>query len=310
MLDDNIILFGQRGVVNRSFSEIFTLSQGEFYRPIGHVPLWVFARLWAGNFAAYHAANLLLFVFIVFFLFVIVRKITSDVTLSFLSALLYAVHPLNGMIVNYITASVIAVFVLSMQLSFLFFMYYSERGRKRDHIFSLIFFIFACLSHEMAIMFPGYLAAYLFFIKKERWGKMFRLLWPFVLILIGWAAFRFLSPFFPQQFNRPLFASENLASSFSTWMDLVVWYVSNLFFPGKVIFLWSSQYGQAHLLRNAAIFASAFGAGAYALYLWKKSWRSFLLAVFVLGLIPSLFSCFGNFPRAWPMIEPHWFYFT
>ncbi len=310
MLDDNIILFGQGGVLNKSFLGLFTSNQGDFYRPIGHLPLWVLSRFLGSNYVGYHAVNFLLFVFIVFFLFIIVRKITSEVTLSFLSALLYAIHPLNAMIVNYVTASVLAVFVLSMQISFLFFMCFSQHGKKRDYIFSIIFFIFACLSHEMAIMLPAYLAAYLFFIKKESWGRIFRLLSPFVLLLLGWVVYRLQSPFFPHQFNRSFFAVGNMAASFSTWMDLVIWYVSNLFFPGKVIFLWSQQYGQEHLWRNAVIFVLAFSLGAYAFFQWKRSWKSFLLMIFVLGFLPTVFSCFVNFPKVWPIIEPHWFYFS
>lgn len=310
MLDDNTILFGQSGVLNKSLWGIFTSDQGDFYRPIGHLPLWFFSRFLGSNYMGYHVVNFLLFVLIVFFLFVIVRKITSDAALSFLSALLYAIHPLNAMIINYITASVLAVFVLSMQISFLFFMCFSKQGQKRDYIFSLIFFILALFSHEMAIMLPVYLAAYLFFIKKECLGKIFRLLSPFMLLLLGWVIYRLQSPFFPHQFNSSFSATGNMAAFFSTWMDLVIWYLSNLLFPSKIIFLWSSQYGQEHLLRNAIIFASAFSLGTYAFFQWKRSWKSFLLMVFVLGIFLTVFSCFVNFPKVWPIIEPHWFYFS
>ena len=196
MLDDNIILFGQRGVLNKSFLELFASNQGDFYRPIGHLPLWVLSRFLGSNHIGYHVVNFLLFVLIAFFLFVIVRKITSDATLSFLSVLLYAIHPLNAMIVNYITASVLAVFVLSMQISFLFFMCFSERGQKRDYICSLIFFIFACLSHEMAMMLPAYLAAYLFFIKKEGCGKNIPTFIVFCILLFGWAVYPVTEPIF------------------------------------------------------------------------------------------------------------------
>ena len=311
MLDDNWVLFGPHGMLNRSFLGIFQHNQGgSFYRPIGHVPLWVFSRLFGSNFTAYHAANFFLFVCTIFFLFVIVRKITSDAPLSFFSAVLYAIHPLNGMIVNYITASVIAVFVLSMQASFWCFMRFSEHGRKRDYMLCFVFFIFACLSHEMAVMLPVYLAAYLFFIKKESWGNGVRFLSPFVLFFLVWTAIRSQDHIFHNRVSGPFQAIGNITAYFSTWMDLVTWYVSNLFFPNKVLFLWSSQYGTEHLLRNLIFFVLVIGMGLYALLKWKRSWQSFFLVIFVAGLLPTVFSCFLDFPGIWPIIEPHWFYFS
>jgi len=311
MLDDNIILFGQRGVLNKSFLDIFTSTQGDFYRPVGHIPLWLFSRLLGSSYIGYHVLNYFLFVLIVFHVFIIVRKITSDAALSFLASMLYAIHPFNAMIINYITASVLAVFVLSMQASFLFFIGFLEHGKKKDYVFSLIFFIMACLSHEMAIMLPVYLAAYLFFIKKESWEKILGLLSFFLVFLVGWLVFRAQNALFPHQLSGVLtLATMDIASSFSTWMDLVTWYLSNLFLPNKVIFLWSAQYGQEHFLRNLLVFTLLVDLGVYAFFKWRRTWPSFLLAVFILGMIPSICSCFLNFPRVQPIIEPHWFYFS
>ena len=312
MMDDySVLLEKGHGILGSSLIGIFQHNQGgNFYRPVGHILLWIFSRLFGYNFIGYHAANLLLFAGIVFFLYVIVRKLTSQAPLAFLSAVLYAIHPLNGMLVNYITASVIAVFVLSMQASFWYFTRFSEHGRKRDYILCFIFFIFASLSHEMAIMLPVYLAAYLFFIKRESGGNFFRFLSPFVLFFGAWTAVRFQDHIFHHRVSGPFQAVGNIAAYFSTWMDLVTWYVSKLFFPHNILFLWSSPYGTEHLLRNLIFFVLAIGAGAYAFLKWKRSWRSFFLATFAAGLFPTVFSCFLDFPGTWPIIEPHWFYFS
>ena len=311
MMDDHAILLGRHGMLDRSFIGIFQHNQGSsFYRPIGHIPLWIFSRLFRFNFIGYHAANLFLFAGIVFFFYAIVRKLTAQAPLSFFSAVLYAIHPLNGMLVNYITASVIAVFVLSMQASFWYFLRFSEQGRRGDYILCFIFFIFASLSHEMAIMLPVYLAAYLFFIKRESWWNGVRFLSPFVLFFGAWTAIRFKDHIFHNRVSGPFEAMGNVAAHFSTWMDLVSWYVSKLFFPDKILFLWSSPYGSEHLLRDLIFFVLATGLAVYALLKWKRSWQSFFLATFVVGLLPTVFSCFLDFPGTWPIIEPHWFYFS
>lgn len=310
LLDDFVVLFGQHGVLSKSFQDILLHDEIGFYRPLGHVPLWIYSRFLGHYFVGYHVVNFILFFFIVLLFFQIVQKLTRDTFLAFLSALLYALHPINGFIVNYITASIIAVFVILMQLSFLFFLRFSDNGKKNDYVISFIFFIGACFSHEMAMMLPAYLMAYLFYIKKDPWQKALKKLIPFIIFIAGWFVFRSQGAIFQQQLHNPLNAIGNAGAYFSTWMDLLNWYVSKLMVPQDIIFLCSAKFGVDYLFINVMTFIFVLGMAGYFFFKYREGLKSFWLMVFLLGFLPSLFACFIYFPRDWPLIEPHWFYFS
>ena len=311
LFDDNSILFGQSGVLNKSFGEIFSQNQGIFYRPIGHIPLWFFSRFLGDNFVGYHIVNFILFLFIGFLFYLLVQKLTLDSSLAFLSTLLYLVHPINGFIVNYVTASVIAVFVLMILGSFLCFIQFFEEGDKKYYAAGFILFIYACFSHEMAMVFPLYLVAYLFFIKKYPWGRIIKLLCPFILSIPVWFVFRFHeSNFHLYLVNFLSLWKINGAAYFSTWINLIAWYVTKLFLPQNILYMWNSEYGLEHFFRNVLFLFISLVLGVYVFYRWKKDWKSFFLTVFVIGFLPTLFICFIYFPTMKPFIEPHWFYFS
>jgi len=69
----------------------------------------------------YHLLNLALFGVIVVLFFELIGRWTNNTSIAFWASLLYAVHPINSMLVNYITASVISTHVIALQLSFLFY---------------------------------------------------------------------------------------------------------------------------------------------------------------------------------------------
>jgi tetratricopeptide (TPR) repeat protein len=239
-----------------------------------------------------------------------VCKLSLNAPLAFLSAIVYAIHPINGIIVNYLTASEIALCVIFMQLSLLFLIYFFEKKRQIDYVFSFMFFVLACFSHEMAIIFPFYLLAYIFCVQRQQWSRLLVIGAPFYLFLVGWFIIRVQHSTLHSQLSNSPKAMANLAAYFSTWMDLLNWYISKLFFPSDIVFLWSVEYNVTHLLRNFLIFILASGLSIVAFYKWRRNWKSFLLAVFILGLLPSLLSCFIYFPIVWPMIEHHWFFFS
>ena len=312
LLDDNLVLFGQYGVANKSLSDVLLHNQGgDFYRPIGHILLWVCSRLFGDHVVEYHLFNFILFFLIVYLFFKIAQRLTLDKPLAFLCALLYAVHPINGFIINYITASVIATFVLLMQASFLCFINFCDRKKTRDYVLSLILFAFAFLSHEMAITLPVFLIAYLFFMKRENWLILAKSLIPFVGCIALWFVFRSTETVFQQRLDTISdLRTLQVLPYLSTWMNLVGWYVTKLFYPREIIFLWSAQYGVEHFFVSFMLLSISLAAVVYAFYQWKQGWKPFMLAVFMAGFLPTILSCFVYYPSVWPIIEPHWFYFS
>jgi hypothetical protein len=312
LFDDHVVLFGQKGVAGKAFHEVLFSNQGgDFYRPAGHVLLWMSSRLFGHNVVDYHAFSFLLFCLIVLFFYKITRELTGDKDLAFLTAWLYAVHPVNGFIVNYVTASVIASFVLFMQAGFWFFLKFCHRGRKLDYGLSFLFLVLASMAHEMVIMLPAIMLAYLFYCKRAMWRRWGLYLLPFAGYLAAWFIWRSRETFFHIRLNN-LHALEHVGGTdyFSTWMDLVRWYVGKLFSPRDILFLWSQKYGEGHFGVDLILLAVFLATLIWAHFKWKPEWKPFMAAAFVIGLLPSLFSCFVYFPFDWPFIEAHWFYFS
>lgn len=312
LFDDHVVLFGQKGVAGKSFEQFFLHNQGgDFFRPVGHVLLWLSSLVFGSHVTGYHAFNFLLFYLIVLGFYIITLEITADRPLAFLTAILYAVHPINGFLVNYVTASVIATCTLLMQASFGSFLVFCRRRQQRDYVLSLSFLVLAALSHEMVIMLPVILLAYIYFVQRERFKELAGFLAPMALFLAVWFVWRSQENFFHVRVNNLQGMSHaGPVSVFSTWMGLVGWYLSKLFYPREIIFLWSRAFGTANFLPAVIQIVAVLVLLALAVRRWRPAWKPFMACVFAAGFIPTLWACFIYSRFEQPFIEPHWFYFS
>jgi protein O-mannosyl-transferase len=311
MLDDNTVLFGERGVENKTFLSLFTERQYIFYRPVGHIFLLGCYKLFGHNPVGYHVANLLLFSGIVFLFFRIVEALFHNRALAYLTAFFYCVHPFNNMLVNYITANIIGTFVLTIQLSFLFFIRYLDTNKKGVLGISLFCFALSLLSHEMSIVYPAYVFCLLYFLKNYRWQRAVFVSLPFFLLFFAYFVFRMI--FFTLKGTLNVVAK--LMTVFTVYisyvMSLIYWYVSRLFFPRDTLFLWASNIEKDYFPLEAVRFLVIAAILVYFIFIrWKKGLKAFALAFFVAGFVPVFWASFAHFPFAEPFIEPHWFYFS
>ena len=103
----------------------------------------------------FHIVNLFYFLTAAFLVFVLIKKLTNNFFISFLTALFFLVHPINSEVVNWVAAVpelLLAVFVL---LSTIYFIKYREANSLKHLIFSALFYFFALLSKEPAILLPA-----------------------------------------------------------------------------------------------------------------------------------------------------------
>jgi len=311
LLDDHLVLFGPGGVAHKSFADLFTNYQGDFYRPIGHIFLWLSYQLFGSDPFGYHFANFLFFYVIGLLFFHITQKLTNDRPLAFLTALLYLVHPINSMLVNYITASVITTFVFMLQCSLICFIYYMIKPRRWLYCLSLFLFLLALASHEMSMIFPVFIFCALFLIYD--FGAK-RSLW-------------FSSPYFGMSFAYFLFRLKfySLAGSVkamslilpkftvyvATVVDLIGWYIGKLIAPFNIIFLWNQGISTHFVMGKLVAVVGVVAAIMYLIFVsWKKGIKAFALSIFMLGFIPVGVASFTYYPSVTPIIEPHWFYFS
>ncbi len=92
----------------------------------------------------FHFANSLL-------VYKMVRELNFDARLSFFMALLFAIHPVQVESVAWIAERKDVLYAFFFLLSVIFYVRYSKTGKNKLYIFSLLLFIFSCLSKAQAI---------------------------------------------------------------------------------------------------------------------------------------------------------------
>ena len=133
-----------------------------YYRPLAHIVPAICYSLFGEHFWQYHLFNLILFVLASFLIYLCVYRISKDDMLAFLVSALYIIHPINGIVVNYITASVFALQVIFISASILSVLGSIDRQDNRFLYYaSLLLMVLALLCHETSIMTPFYLGTVL-----------------------------------------------------------------------------------------------------------------------------------------------------
>jgi tetratricopeptide (TPR) repeat protein len=313
MLDDHLILFGEQGVEQyNSFLDVFTEKLGSFYRPVGHLVLAVSYSLFGSQVAGYHLGNLGLFFLICMMFFVITELLFANRRLSLLAAVLYALHPINGMLVNYVTASILSTYILTLEFSFALFILWLKNGKQSLYVLSLLCFAMALLSHEMSLMFPVYLLCLLHFLKNFTLKRSLWTCLPFFSMSSVYFLIRLRFVSLGGAFTLPADTpTPALRSYVATILDLSYWYVSKLVSQRDIIFLWSSELATDDLNLKFILAAGVLIGILYLIFIrWGKGLNAFSLAIFVAGLAPISFASFMYLPYVDPIIEPHWFYFS
>lgn len=310
MLDDYVVLFGASGLENKSLGELFLVPQHFFYRPVGHLLLFASHRLFGDSVIGYHLVNLGIFTLIVWAAYLIAREVSKSGRVAFMTAALYAVHPLQAFLVNYVTASIIGSFVLAMEASFLALTWFLRSGRTRHLFLSLALQAAALLSHEMAVVLPVAVVCLLYFVRRTPVPELLRLVTPYVLVTAVFLVFRSLTFPLTHTARGAMALLPHFGVYISSLGDLLGWYFTKLVWPRNVLFLWSGKAETWNAVVSAVTIAAAV-AGALNLLVRRRQRdvHAFSLALFAAGFLPIGVAGFTYFPQSSPIIEPHWFYF-
>jgi hypothetical protein len=160
--------------------------QPPYYRPVNRFTYMLDYQLFGLNPLGYHVENIGLHLIAVLLLFVLVDTLFTNTSVAFLSALIFAVHPINAEAVNFISARntlLAAVFVLS---SFIVYRYAARKQKPLFFYCSGMLFFFGLLCKETALALLPVL--FLYDIRRgaplmEHAGKKILSLLPFMLFL-------------------------------------------------------------------------------------------------------------------------------
>jgi tetratricopeptide (TPR) repeat protein len=283
-----------------------------YYRPMTQTLYDVSYAVFKNNFWQYHLFNLFLFVFAASLIYLLLGKLSGNYNLAFLTGLFYLIHPINGIAVNYISASVFALEVIFILGTILLLWESLERKNNRMlYSLSLLSSFLSLFWHESGMMIPFYVSAFIMLFRNDPFRKKALYLFPYFLIVFSYLVFRF----FFVSINDLILKQVSLFhmtgwEHLATLFQLLIWYIIRLFYPGGIVMQWVTPVLHDHIIGN--------DLGACSLLLFfillfirlaKEKICQLAVVWVVIGFVPVYWGAF-RMPSVGALIEPHWFIFS
>jgi len=171
-LDDTSYIEMVKQIKNvQDYLETFTYAlQPQTYRPISiQTYFLIMTYLFGTKPFYYHLANVSFFIFNSVVLFLIIKTITKNENLAFLSTFIYLTRSAHTLAVFYVAAGEELIMAFFLLLSFYFYLKVKEAKNKITYTVSILLFVLSLLSKETAIFFPLALFAYeIIFISEQK----------------------------------------------------------------------------------------------------------------------------------------------
>ncbi|MFH1771752.1 MAG: tetratricopeptide repeat protein [Candidatus Omnitrophota bacterium] len=142
----------------------FSYAMPQYY-PIVFSSFWIEHKLWGLNPFGYHLVNLLLHIINTLLLFCLVKKLSPR--LALLTALLFAVHPIQVETVAWVTERKNLLALLFFLLSTLSYLSFYSNRKKRLYLLTMLFFVFALLSKSISVCFAAVPIIYIWWKKGK-----------------------------------------------------------------------------------------------------------------------------------------------
>ncbi len=311
ILDDTPVIAGSHLIKSLNFVPVmFTRPfMGSYYRPLVSVSFALNYLFGGLDPAVFRLTNVFLHALCAFLFFLLFFMLFEDLRISFFAALLFVVHPLVNVNVNYISDRgnlLGALFMLCALLSFTF------AYKKEKYIWNVpgaLFCVMALLSRESAVLLPGYLLICLFAakIKFDRQNGLPQLgLSTGICVL--YYILRKLYFAFPKLFFAG--AGDYLSpGNIASFGSVIFKYLCLLLFPGRICFF-------RRVIPAAGLLQIGFFWGFLAamLLLWLRTWKRDRLVFFagawiLLGILPLYPLMFGR-PQIGLVMQDSWIYFS
>lgn len=261
----------------------------DVYRPLMTLSFALDYRFFKLNSHFYHLENVIFHIFNAILLFFLLNNIFNNKTLSFLSSLIFLIHPVQTEAVSWISGRADVLFLFFYLSSFLFYVKY-KKANKKLYLFylSLALFVFALLSKEMAVTLPLVLLVYEFFFgEKDSFWKNIRRISIYFLILIFYIVGRYS---IIGKITQKHYWGGSLYRTFLTVLKAVVYYLKILFVPVRlcanyVIFI-SKSILEVYVLLSLMIISAIIGVFIFAVK--RSKIIAFGIAFFFITLLPVL----------------------
>jgi Tfp pilus assembly protein PilF len=263
-----------------------------YYRPMIIAYLMVGWHLFGDLAFGWHLANVLMHLLVVFLSFRLFEKISGDLRISAIGAVLFAVHPLRSESVAWIsgvTDLLLAIFVLS---SFYLYLRFREESRKSLFAWALVLYGLGLFAKEPAVCLPVIIAAYEILVVtdsplKQRIRSTILLMVPF----LGVSVIYFLARQYALGFllADPNYTTQTYREVFLT-IPLVVWkYVALLFWPMELsLFHATTLVSAVTSWRFIVPVLGLLLIAALIPKVWRSTTTRFGLIWFIINMLPVL----------------------
>ncbi|MBU0765449.1 MAG: glycosyltransferase family 39 protein, partial [Bacteroidetes bacterium] len=237
-LDEDQYLRYNMDVQNFSYQSIqnfFTTQHTGHYLPATLLVYMFSFRLWGMDTFYFHLLCLVLHIINICLVYALINRLTKRLTTAVITALLFAVHPLQIESFAWIVSVSTQLFTFFYLICLVTYLKYLESGRKAVWLcFCFILMLFSVLSKSFGMTIPAVLL--LFLIDKERTFELKKSLHLLPFILLSFAAVTVAFVFVRSAGN--LGASEN-GITFIDKLFLVPYafffYIGKVFFPSGLI---------------------------------------------------------------------------
>lgn len=160
-------------VKNFDIKSIFTEYVVGNYHPLTVLSLAIEYALVGEKTWLYHLDNLILHVLNSWLVFKIIQRLNANFLVSFVTAVLFAIHPLHVESVAWAAERKDVLYTFFLLLSLWYYIRFDETNNKVFYGVSILLFIASCLSKGMAVVLPAILIITdLCFLEKPAEGKV------------------------------------------------------------------------------------------------------------------------------------------
>jgi tetratricopeptide (TPR) repeat protein len=286
-----------------------------YYRPLAHIIPMLCYLTFKDNYVGYHAFNLLLFCGAAFFIFLFLEMLFKERWIAFWAGFFYLVHPINGVVVNYITASVFPAQVIFMLASLwcVIKIATSPSAPRNDMVLratAILFFALAIMCHETAMALPFYLVLLLVCARGQTWLQAFKQSLPLWIFLVIYFIFRqHYASLNDSILSKYTYYHMSAFQYLASIAQLIVWYLSKLFYPVGIVLIKAIPVVREGVFGWCLVLLALMAAAAWLIFHYRRQPLALMgLTWFVFGFSPFFLAALFQ-PIHGLMIEPHWFIF-
>ena len=204
-----------------------------YWRPLLLFSFSIDYKVWKLLPLGYHLTNTLLHILNAFLIYYLLFLIFKKRNVAFLTALIFLIHPVQTEAVTYVSGRGDPLSILFILISFISYIFGKEKKKNKFLILSYLFFVFALLTKESVIFFPGLILFYEI-LNRERFKKILTHISPLFLIALVYLILRLTVLNFGQTLN--LYGEENIFTKnihyrIFTFLNILLIYYSLCFFP-------------------------------------------------------------------------------